>query len=103
LPFGGRLAFTVFTVGALSFFLGRPFPIGFRETSDRFPSLVPWAWGINGCASVMGAILGTMISMSLGLRMTMGLAALLYGLAALAFSFTLRQPGQGKRSGWKDK
>ena len=103
LPFGGRLAFTVFTVGALSFFLGRPFPIGLRETSDRFSSLVPWAWGINGCASVMGAILGTMINMSLGLRMTMGLAAFLYGLAALAFSFTLRQPGQGKRSGWKDK
>jgi predicted MFS family arabinose efflux permease len=51
----------------------------------------------------MGAILGTMISMSLGLRMTMGLAALLYGLAALAFSFTFRQLGQRKRSGWKDK
>jgi spermidine synthase len=89
--FGGRLALTVVMVGALSFFLGWPFPIGLREISGRFPSLVPWAWGINGCASVVGAVLGKMISMSAGLRMTMLVAALLYLLSAIVFSFTFRQ------------
>jgi hypothetical protein len=91
-PLGGRLALTVAMVGSLSFFLGWPFPIGLREISDQYPSLVPWAWGINGCASVIGAVLGKMISMSAGLRMTMLVAALLYVLSALAFRFTLRQP-----------
>ncbi len=95
-PFGGRLALTVVTVGSLSFFLGWPFPIGLRETSGRFPSLVPWAWGINGCASVIGAVLGKMISMSVGLRMTMLIAALLYGVAAFVFRFTVRESRKSK-------
>jgi hypothetical protein len=90
-PFGGRLALTVVMVGSLSFFLGWPFPMGLRETSGRYPSLVPWAWGINGCASVIGAVLGKLISMSVGLRMTMLIAALLYLLSAAVFRFTLRQ------------
>jgi len=94
-PFAGRLALTVGTVGTLSFFLGWPFPIGLRETSSRYPSLVPWAWGINGCASVIGAVLGKMIGMSIGLRMTMVVAALLYVSAALVFRFTVREPRKG--------
>jgi hypothetical protein len=89
-PFAGRIALTVVMVGTLSFFLGWPFPIGLRETSGRFPSLVPWAWGINGCASVIGAVLGKMLSMSVGLRMTTLVAALLYLLSATVFSFTFR-------------
>jgi hypothetical protein len=91
-PFGARLALAVVMVGSLSFFLGWPFPIGLRETSARFPSLVPWAWGINGCASVIGAVLGKMISMSVGLRMTMLIAALLYGFAVVASRFTVGEP-----------
>jgi hypothetical protein len=95
-PFGGRLALTVVMVGALSFFLGWPFPMGLREISGRFPSLVPWAWGINGCASVIGAVLGKMISMSAGLRMTMLVAALLYLFSALVFRFTLGEIREGR-------
>jgi hypothetical protein len=96
LPFDGRLALTVAMVGSLSFFLGRPFPMGLRETSNRFPALVPWAWGINGCASVIGAVLGKMISMNAGLRMTMLVAALLYVFSALVFRFMAREPGKSK-------
>ncbi|HYQ61004.1 MAG TPA: hypothetical protein VEP29_08125, partial [Desulfatiglandales bacterium] len=81
---------------SLSFFLGWPFPMGLRETSGRYPSLVPWAWGINGCASVIGAVLGKLISMSVGLRLTMLIAALLYLLSAAVFRFTLRQKGEAR-------
>ena len=90
-PFGGRLALTVVMVGSLAFFLGWPFPVGLRETSGQYPSLVPWAWGINGCASVIGAVLGKMISMSVGLRMTMLIAAFLYLLSVIVFDFTFRE------------
>jgi len=95
-PFGGRLAVSVVMVGSLSFFLGWPFPIGLRETSIRFPSLVPWAWGINGCASVIGAVLGKMLSMSVGLRTTMLVAAVLYLFSAIAFCFTFRERTERK-------
>ena len=95
-PSAGRLALTVVMVGTLSFFLGWPFPIGLRETSLRYPSLVPWAWGINGCASVIGAVLGKMISMSVGLRMTMLVAALLYLFSVFVFRFTLQQGRKGR-------
>ena len=95
-PLAGRLALAVVMVGTLSFFLGWPFPVGLRETSLRYPSLVPWAWGINGCASVIGAVLGKMISMSAGLRMTMMAAALLYLFSALVLRFTWREPGEGR-------
>jgi len=94
--FGGRLALTVVMVGSLSFFLGWPFPVGLRETSFRHPSLVPWAWGMNGCASVIGAVLGKMISMSVGLRMTMVVAALLYLLSAIVFRFTFQERTERK-------
>lgn len=87
---GARLGLVVLLVGSLSFFLGWPFPVGLRETSSRFPSLVPWAWGINGCASVIGAVLGKVISMSAGLRMTMGVAAVLYVFAVLVFRLAFR-------------
>jgi len=96
LPFGARLMLTVVMVGALSFFLGWPFPIGLRETSGRFPSLVPWAWGINGCTSVIGAVLGKLISLSVGLRMTMLIAALLYGVSVFVFCFTMQGPRKSK-------
>jgi len=56
----------------------------------------PWAWGINGCASVIGAVLGKLISMSVGLRMTMLIAALLYLLSAAVFRFTLRQKREAR-------
>ncbi|MBN1106897.1 MAG: SAM-dependent methyltransferase, partial [Deltaproteobacteria bacterium] len=55
---GARLGLTVILISALAFFLGWPFPVGLRTLSGRFPGLVPWAWGINGCASVVGAVLG---------------------------------------------
>ncbi|MCU0596645.1 MAG: SAM-dependent methyltransferase [Desulfobacterota bacterium] len=89
-PFGARLVLTVVMVGSVSFFLGWPFPIGLRETSARFSALVPWAWGVNACASVIGAVLGKMISMSVGLRMTMVVAALLYVFAAPLFRLALQ-------------
>jgi hypothetical protein len=93
LPLGARLALTVVPVGALSFFLGWPFPLGLREASTRFPSLVPWVWAVNGCASVLGVVLGKAISLSVGLRMTMLIAAFLYVVAAVVFRSAFSEEG----------
>ena len=46
---------------------------------------MPWAWGLNGCASVISAAAATLLAMHLGFSATVAIAVALYGLAALAF------------------
>ncbi len=49
----------------------------------KFPGLVPWAWGVNGFASVAGAPLAVLLAVAGGLRVVMMLAAVLYAVAGL--------------------
>ena len=48
------------------------------------PDLVPWAWGINGYASVLSAIVAPMLAMTFGTRAVVLTAAALYVIAGLA-------------------
>ena len=61
--------------------LGVPFAYGIRVLDERNPSLIPWAWSINGCLSVMGSILTVVISMNLGFRVVLVAAVLVYVIA----------------------
>jgi hypothetical protein len=88
--FGARIAFSVLLLSWVSFFLGWPFPSGLRVMARKFPSLVPWAWGINGCASVIGAVLGKCLAVSIGFRMLMFSASILYFLAVMIFYAVFR-------------
>ncbi len=47
--------------------------------------LVPWAWGVNGCASVLSAVLASLLATHFGFTFVVALAMGLYGLAALTF------------------
>lgn len=84
-PFWARLALSVSLIAILSFFLGWPFPSGLRLLMGKFPGLAPWAWGINGCASVIGAVLGKTLAMDVGFRLLVLTACLLYLLAVVTF------------------
>ena len=86
LPEAARVAAAVLLVAPLAFFMGIPFPLGLAHLAERAPSLIPWAWGINGCASVLSAILATLLAVHLGFSAVIVLAVALYGLAALAFA-----------------
>jgi spermidine synthase len=88
--FGARIALSVLLLSWVSFFLGWPFPSGLRVMATKFPSLVPWAWGINGCASVIGAVLGKCLAVSIGFRMLMFSASILYFLAVMIFYAVFR-------------
>jgi hypothetical protein len=39
---------------------------------------VPWAWGINGCASVVAAVLASLLAMHVGFTVVLTLALSLY-------------------------
>jgi hypothetical protein len=62
--------------------MGMPFPLGLAQVAKQAPNLIPWAWGLNGCASVLSAILATILAIHFGFTAVVGLALALYGLAA---------------------
>ena len=72
-------------IAPLAFFMGMPFPLALGHLKKKVPDLVPWAWGINGCASVISAVLATLLAMSFGFSTVVLLAAALYVGAAVVF------------------
>ena len=94
-PLAARMALTVSMISIPAFFLGWPFPSGLRMLAKRAPGIVPWAWGINGCASVTGAVLAKCLTVSIGFRLLMIAACALYLLAVLVFQLSFRDRDQG--------
>jgi spermidine synthase len=89
-----NFVFKILLCGALlaplAFWMGMMFPMGISAVAACSEPLVPWAWGINACASVVGAILATLLAIHFGFTAVMGTALLLYALAALTYPITLR-------------
>lgn len=79
-----RIAFSIALIAPLAFAMGMPFPLGLASVAARAPWFIPWAWGINACASVVGAILASLLAIHLGFTVVVVLAVLLYGVAAAA-------------------
>ncbi|MGZ8223045.1 MAG: spermine/spermidine synthase domain-containing protein [Methylobacter sp.] len=76
---------SIVLIAPLGFCMGMPFPMALAKISQSAPALIPWAWGINGCASVISAILATLIAMQFGFTVLIFLAVVLYGVAAWCF------------------
>jgi len=97
LPDPFKILVSIALIAPLAFAMGMPFPLGLARTAGGAPFLVPWAWGVNGCASVVAAILATMLAIHFGFAVVIVLAVLLYVLAAAVFpgggQTTLAAPG----------
>lgn len=78
-----RFCWALALVAPLAFFMGIPFPTALAELGASRSVLVPWAWAINGFASVTAAVLGTILAISLGFTTLALLALAAYLLAAL--------------------
>ncbi|MDY0269879.1 spermidine synthase-like protein [Trichloromonas sp.] len=79
-----RVGLTLLILTPLGFCLGLPFPLGLGALHRRQPEAVPWAWGINGCLSVVGGSLATLIAILAGFNAVLFAAALAYALAGLS-------------------
>ena len=90
LPLFIKTPISVLLIAPLAFFMGMPFPLGLSRVAQESPGFIPWAWGANGCASVLGAILATMLSIHFGFKMVIGLAVMLYFFSAVVFWRPLR-------------
>jgi spermidine synthase len=84
-PLGLRIGVTAIVLAPLGLGLGAFMPLGLATVarSTQYSSeYVAWGWAINGVFSVVGSIVATMLSMSLGFRVVLISAACLYVLAA---------------------
>ena len=83
LPEFTRVLLTDALIAPLGIAMGMPFPLGLRRVADRAPAFIPWAWGINGFASVMSAVLATLLAIEFGFTAVILLALLLYAAAGI--------------------
>jgi hypothetical protein len=79
-----RVLIVIVVIAPLGFVMGMPFPLAIERLSALDARLVPWAWVINGSASVIGSIVTVMLAMSRGFTSVFWVAALMYVIAALA-------------------
>jgi len=84
-PTIARAAVSIVLIGPLAFFMGMPFPLALTSLGAGAGTLIPLAWAVNGCASVLSAVLATLLAIHLGFTLVVLLALLLYILAALEF------------------
>jgi len=89
LPDAARIAVSLGLIAPLAFFMGMPFPLGLQRLANTAPALLPWAWGINACVSVVAAVLATLVAMHLGFTAVVILALLAYLAAAWSFPLGL--------------
>jgi hypothetical protein len=81
LPFAARVALTVAILAPFGVTLGMAMPIGLRRLAVLHPAGVPWAWGINGIASVVASVLAVAVAILWGFTATTLLAVACYLLA----------------------
>jgi len=75
----------VVMLGPLAFCMGMPFPLALTEIGAEDSDLIPWAWAVNGCASVVAAVLATLLAVHFGFAVVVLISLALYGVAAATF------------------
>ena len=94
-PLAWRALVAFIGIAPLAFAMGMPFPLGLARLSRSAPAFVPWAWGLNGCASVVAAILALLLAIAFGLRATLVIALALYVFAAWVWRAEHGRPSPG--------
>ena len=82
-PLTARLAGVILMLAPVAFLMGMPFPYALSRLANINRDWLPWAWGINGFASVVASPLALIVAIDLGFNAVMVVALGIYGLAAL--------------------
>ncbi|HFD81598.1 MAG TPA: SAM-dependent methyltransferase [Gammaproteobacteria bacterium] len=84
-PVAARVALSVALIAPLAWCMGMPFPLALGALGQGGVRLIPLAWGVNGCASVVSAVLATLLAIHFGFTVVIVLALLLYLGSAAVF------------------
>jgi hypothetical protein len=87
-----KIFLSVSLIAPLAVAMGMPFPLGLRRVADTAPDFIPWAWGINGYASVTSAVLATLLAIEFGFTFVILFALVLYAVAAIILTKAARRP-----------
>ena len=85
-PVLARILVSILLIAPLAFSMGIPFPVGLSYLGVLNQGLVPWAWSVNGCASVLSAVLATLLAIHLGFTLVIVCALLLYAVSAVSIT-----------------
>lgn len=80
---GVRIAVSLLLIAPLAFFMGMPFPTGLSRIAVDAHNFIPWAWAINGFASVISTSMATLLAIEFGFTIVILFALCLYTAAAL--------------------
>ena len=86
-PLWMKVVFSFILVMPAGALMGIPFPLGVSILGKTAPRLIPWAWAVNGCFSVLAPVFATMLALSVGFQFVLLSGAALY----LAAYFVIRQ------------
>ena len=90
LPMAARIPVAVLVLAPLALLMGVPFPSGILALQASRPALVPWAWGANGYASVVGSVVAALMALNWGFSWVMLAAGAGYLVAWAVFHPTLQ-------------
>lgn len=82
---GLRSIISFLLLAPVGFCLGVPYPLGLKKLGRDNSTLIPWAWGVNGCASVLGSVMSLVLAQALGFRSALLIALSLYLAAVFVF------------------
>ena len=98
-PYSLRVLFCFLLIAPPAFLMGFPMPIGMTSLARLGKThMFLWAWGINGCFSVLGAAIVPLVATAFGLSTVLLIAGGAYLLAIPAL-FALLLPLAGKWAG----
>jgi spermidine synthase len=85
-PYAARVTFSLALIAPPAFLMGFPMPSAMALLARQGKSsLFIWAWGINGCCSVLGAAAAPILAVQIGLSFVLGISACGYLMAIPAF------------------
>jgi len=84
LPDATKIIISIALIAPLAMCMGVPFPTAMARLAGTNEQAIPWAWAINGFASVVGAVLATLLAIHLGFAAVILLAVLAYALAGIS-------------------
>ncbi|GAH35348.1 unnamed protein product, partial [marine sediment metagenome] len=84
-PVPVRIVIASLTTAPLAFAMGHMFPMGLRLVGESRPELVPWAWAVNGFASVAATVAAPLAAMSIGFSGVVCVSVACYALAGLLY------------------
>ncbi len=94
LPVWARVVVSFALISPLGLLLGMPFPLGLRELHRSAPDRVPWAWAVNGAASVGAPVVAMILAIESGFSTALYLGTACYAIAGVMMIVLSRQPAR---------